>query len=84
MVSSKCDASDFVLTLGGRVVENHPSALSDAIVDVLENKAKSRKTAMDSIGKVTEEFSWDRIAERLERIYEVLLDSRNRQRNGNH
>lgn len=71
IVTDRCGISDFVKKIGC-VVEYEKNQLRDAIIKTLcDEKLRSRKEGMRL---VREEFSWDMVARRVEKVYEDCIE----------
>jgi len=57
------------------VPPSHPEDLARAIVSLLESPARAREMGMAGRRRVEALFSWERIAERTERLYADAIDS---------
>jgi len=61
----------------GRLVPpDDPSALADAVADLLADETRRRELGRAARVIAEERYSWDRIAKRLAEIYEALVESR--------
>jgi len=58
------------------VPPRNPDALADAIIYLLENKDLARKMGENGRRLVEEKYTWKRIAEMTEKIYEEVIESR--------
>jgi glycosyltransferase involved in cell wall biosynthesis len=57
----------------GFLVEQEPKEIADRILFLLQNPQEAHKMGQAGKAKVTEKYTWNRIAERVERVYNTLL-----------
>ena len=63
------------ITNGGIVVKlKDYKAISDNICDLVDDELKLKKMAENGRKKVEEEFTWERVAQRTEKIFYAVLD----------
>ncbi|MDP8910827.1 MAG: glycosyltransferase family 4 protein [Actinomycetota bacterium] len=58
--------------VGVSVPPGHPSALADALVELLEDEPRRRELGASARALAQERYSWDEIAHRLAEIYESV------------
>ena len=54
---------------------NDPEKLAAAIRELLNDREKSRRMGAAGVRIAAESFSWDTVAEQMERVYEECLDA---------
>jgi glycosyltransferase involved in cell wall biosynthesis len=59
----------------GIVVDSDPEKLAAAIRELLNDRDKSRRMGAAGVRIAAESFSWDTVAEQMERVYEECLDA---------
>jgi glycosyltransferase involved in cell wall biosynthesis len=57
----------------GYLVEQEPKAIAERIIFLLENEAAASQMGTAGKNKVEEKYTWQRIAERVEMVYNQLL-----------
>ena len=73
VATRRCGISDFVARIG-YVVDYDSHELGKAILDAINAKRNNKDLAHDLRNLVKQEFEWDDLVEKLEDIYEEIVD----------
>jgi glycosyltransferase involved in cell wall biosynthesis len=73
VATKRCGISDFVVRIG-YVVDYDSQELGKAILEAINTKKTNKDLAYNLRNLVKQEFQWDNLAEKLEDIYEEVVD----------
>jgi glycosyltransferase involved in cell wall biosynthesis len=71
---TRCVISDGVDGL--LVDDTDPRAIATAIIDLLSDEARRRSMGRSGYAKAVGQYTWDKVADRVEGLYEELVDGR--------
>ena len=78
IVTDRCGLADDVNNEAGLVVPYDEEALSEAMVKILGDESMRQEFGVKGRVLVREKFSWDRISDQVERLYEQILHDHNK------
>ena len=80
IVTDRCGIADIVEKVG-YVVEYDKAQLRDAIFRVLSDEGLRKRFAEDGKRLVREEFGWDKVVKKVEKLYNILIGGKTKDEN---